>query len=221
MLGNSQATGVGVPPGSSYPALLRAEHLPQHEWHVWAMSGWSVRDFDTHLESVLLVEADLVIVQVGIVECSRRILSEREKRLLYLVPGARLVTRFLHDRRQRVILLRNRLGFDTRLFEPADFEGSLVRVLERARAAGAQTIVLEIPSFGPRYEQEHFPLINDDIRIFNAVLRRHGAVPFVDAGDELESIWQPATVHFNEQGHALAAARIAARIREHEAAEAS
>jgi hypothetical protein len=212
LLGNSQSTATGVQPGESYPSLLRRELLPAHEFHPLAMTGWSVRDFNTHLENVTMVEPDLVVMQVGIVECSRRILSEREKRALARLPRSNLLTKALHDRRQSVIRFRNRIGADTRLFTPAEFDREVAALTKTLGAAGADVVLLEIPPFGPRYEEIHFPLINDDIRIFNEVLRRHGAVPTIGAHDDLESLWQVGTVHFNRAGHELRASRVLERI---------
>jgi GDSL-like Lipase/Acylhydrolase family len=212
LLGNSQATALGVPRDRSYPALLRRKVLPQHEWHVMAMNGWSVRDFDFHLDNVLVVEPDVVVLQIGIVEASRRILSEREKRLLYRFPGTRRLTKFLHDHRKRVVLLRNRFGLDTRLYTPDEFDRRVGVLVERIVSSGAKPVIVETPRFGLAYEAEHFPLINDDVEVFNSVLRRHEAVPFFDLADDLDAIWQAGTVHFNQSGHELAARRIGERV---------
>lgn len=208
LLGNSQATAAGVSLNESYAALVAQALDKPHEFHVLAMSGWSIGDFRAHLDNVLLVTPDLVVVQVGIIECARRILSEREKRLIGAVPYSLCFTKWLHDNRQAVIRARHRLGIDTRLFSTAQFEHELALVIERLRAACAEVLLLEIPAFGERYEARHYPMINEDVERFNVVLRRHGAVPLFSDGDDLETLYQPGTVHFTALAHRRAAARV-------------
>lgn len=214
LLANSQALGVGdVQESEAYPALLQAELSADHEFQSWAVSGWSVRDFTNELEQIVALEPDIVIVQLGIVECSRRILSQLEKRILARVPGSRRFTAFLHRHRQRVIRLRNRLRMDTRFFTPAEFELEMRRLVERLDACGAEVILVETPSFGPSYEHLHFPLINEDIELFNRVLRGFGSVSLQEPGDDNETIWIEGTVHLNPRGHRLVASRLLAKLR--------
>jgi hypothetical protein len=215
VVANSQGTPAGgVTAEAAYPAVLARELAPAHECVPYAESGWSIRDFNAHLDDVLAYAPDLVIAQVGIVEASRRILSTREKKLLARVRGSARLTKWLHDRRKEVIVWRARLHIDTRLFSPKEFDREVAAFVERLTAAGVRTLLLETPQFGAAYEREHFPLINDDIEIFNRVLRRYGAVPILSADDDRESIWVAPTVHFDERGHTLAATRIAERLRD-------
>lgn len=208
ILANSQGTAAGVELAKTYPMLVRDELAPEHEVHVLAFSGWSIADFNRHLDNVVGLEPGLVVVQVGIVECSRRILSTREKHVLSFVPGSRHLTRFLHDRRRRVVLARHRLGLDTRLFTPAQFEAELKALVKRVNAAGADVLLLEIPPFGTAYERRHFPLINEDIELFNQVIRGFDSVDLLKSDDPLEDLWVEGTVHLNAEGHRLFAARL-------------
>jgi lysophospholipase L1-like esterase len=206
---NSQGTALGVAAGASYPELVRDALAPQHDVSIAAESGWSIRDFNAAVDRLLTPVPDLVVVQIGIVECSRRILSTFEKRVLARVPRSAKLTKFLHNRRQAVVLLRNRLHLDTRLFGLREFNDEVAQFAAGIAAAGVDLMILEIPRFGDDYERRYFPLINEDIELFNAVLRRHGAVPFVTPDDSGDEIWQAGTVHFSRRGHELAAARLA------------
>lgn len=176
--------------------------------HVLAVSGWSIREFNFHRENITELEPDLVVVQVGIVECSRRILSARAKRTWAAVPGGGVATKFIHDRRRQVIRLRNRLRMDTRLFTTDEFRRELAIFVAAVTGTGGRLLVLEIPSFGRQYEALNFPLINEDIALFNSVLREFGAVPMLPRDADLESVWVSPTVHLTQDGHRLAAAHL-------------
>jgi hypothetical protein len=212
LLANSQGTTKGALQVLPYADLLRGALAPAHEVVVRAESGWTIRDFNRHLDDVLAVDPDLILLQVGIVECSRRILSAAEKRIIRRLPRRHALTKFLHDRRPDVIRWRARLHINTRLYTVTEFSAEIEEFLARCRAADSDALLLEIPCFGAAFERKHFPLINDDIALFNGPLRRNGAVPIFEPGDPIETIWQEGTVHFTAAGHELVAERIAARI---------
>jgi hypothetical protein len=115
---NSQGTGAGVPMGSNYPAIVRDALGDACDVHWLLMSGWTLRDLDTHLdENVIAIEPRIVIIQFGIVECTRRILSETEKRIVSRLPFGRKVTRAMHASRARVLMARRRLRVETRVMD--------------------------------------------------------------------------------------------------------
>ena len=218
IVSNSQGTAAGVERGSHYPALVRDALDTEHEVHFFVTSGWTIGDFNVHIGSLLDARPDLVVVQLGVVEAAKRILSAREKRLLRILgPPSLKLTKYLHDRRQAVIRLRNRLRIDTRLYSPDEFERQLEAFLTTVRASGADVILLEIPPFDSRYEELHYPLISDDIAAVNDVLRGYGAVPLLPPGTDTFRIWQPGTVHFTPEGHRIAAEQVVSFIREHTA----
>lgn len=221
LLSNSQGTAAGVEPGEHYPALVRDALSEEHELHLLVVSGWSLRDFIAHAGTVTDIRPDLVIVQIGIVESARRILSRAEKRLLRPLgrPG-RAFTRVLHGHRKAVIRARRRLRIDARMYSPEAFDRDLGDLVSALRSSGADVMLLEIPQFTPTYERDHYPHIREDVALFNDVLHRHGAVPFFD-GDVDDALWQPGTVHLTPEGHRLAAARIVELVRERAPAEAA
>jgi hypothetical protein len=207
VVANSQGTDAGLQPGRSYPRLLAAAVAPRHEVVDWSRSGWDVERFVEELPVLRAEDADVVVVQVGIVECVQRILSTGEKRFFRVVPLGDRFTKLLHDRRPAVVRLRRRLGIPARLYSTERFAAA-VAALERGLAeAGTRVVLLEIPRLPDAHAARWFPFANDDIERFNAVLRSLGAVPFVDAAHDA-SLWQPATVHLSDAGHAAAAARL-------------
>jgi hypothetical protein len=219
IVANSQGTALGVERGLHYPALLRDALEGDYEVDLFVVSGFTIRDFNDHIGSVVDARPDLVVVQVGIVEAAKRILSTREKTVLRVFGrlGGKL-TKFLHDRRSSVIRARHRLRLDTRLLSPREFDEELERYVAALRNGGADVLLLEIPAFGAEHERRYYPLISEDIDAFNAVLRRHGAVPMLPPESDVDAIWQPGTVHFTADGHRIAADHLATLLREKTAA---
>jgi hypothetical protein len=207
---NSQGTEAGV--DVSYPFLVAKRLRPRDDVHVLAMTGFTVRDFNLHAENITGIRPDLVALQVGIVECARRILSVREKDFLRALPGGRRITKALHERRRRVIQLRERLGRTTRLFSPEEFREEVRTFRDKVTTSGAQLLLLEIPRFSDSYADEHFPFVNVDIELFNRVLRDEGAVPFLEEATDNDAIWQTGTVHLNQLGHQVAADELLSAI---------
>jgi hypothetical protein len=212
LIANSQGTSRGIAYGESYPALFMAA-VPDLTVQILAMSAWSFQDVVVHFENVLLFRPRIAIVQLGIIECTRRILSEREKAFFLLLPGGRRATFALHHRRMQVIRLRRRLHIDTRVSTPVDFRSHVGRVLDKFSKGDIEPMLLEIPPFSPAYEERYYPFINEDVELFNEVLREFGAVPFLDDRDVAGPIYQEGTVHFNVEGHRLVADRLVDLIR--------
>ena len=213
IVANSQGTAAGsgagwLEEGEEYPELIRRTVCSDHEVVSFARSGWSIRDFLAHAEEITDLRPDLVVVQIGIVECTQRILSEREKAFFYRLRGGRQVTRWLHDRRNAVIAWRRRLGITTRLVPIGEFAAALDTLAARLTKDGARLLFVEIPRFGTAYERAHFPGINRDIAQYNAVIRAHRSIEALRADDDLDEIWQPGTVHLTREGHCLFATRM-------------
>lgn len=210
---NSQGTRTGVSLGESYPALARRELTALgFDVQLLVMSGWSIVDVNAQLENVLLFEPDLVLVQIGIVECTRRILSRREKNLLSVVPGGWRVTRWLHDRRAPVVRVRRRLGIDAREVKLPLFEAEVERLVAAIGETGAELVLLEIPSLPAGHDADYLPHGNEDIEAYNRVLRKHRAQELLRRSDPLDELFQEQSVHLSPAGHLLAAERLVAIV---------
>ncbi len=213
LLSNSQGTDAGVSAAETYPELVRARLASEHEVRVMAMSGWAIGDFNAHIDDVLADDPELVVLQVGIVECAQRILSEREKRILQRVPGSRRLTAFLHARRTRVIRARRALRIMTCLYTLERFRDEVDSFVAALGSRGVDVLLVRIPRFSDAYEAEFYPYINEDIELFNTALVERGAVPLVSEADTDVAIWQPGTVHLNAEGHRAAADTLLAALR--------
>ena len=214
LLCNSQGTAAnGVPLNAHYPFLLRKLLMDEHEIHGMLMSGWSIVDFNDRLDSVFFAEPELVILQVGIVECSPRILSRREKAVIGALPYHMTLTGWLHRRRNRVIEVRRRLGITTRLVEPDEFERLLSDFLTKMDSHGIRLLVAEIPRFPTEHEERHFPSGNNHIDEYNEIIRTFDSLSMLDEDTNSPELWIPGTVHFTRKGHEATASTLAQAIR--------
>ena len=218
LLANSQGTAAGsgagwLVEGEEYPELVRANLADEHEVIPFSRSGWSIDDFARRIDDIIACSPDLVIAQIGIVECTRRILSEREKAFFYRLRGGRRVTKWLHDRRNPVVTWRARAGLTTRVVPLPRFESQLRTFSLLVQNAGSKVLFVEIPPFGSAYEHTYLRFINTDVELYNRALRAHPSVALLGAADDLDGIWQPGTVHFQRHGHRLFADRLTDAIR--------
>ncbi len=209
LISNSQGTSNGVNEEESYPSLLQ-KALPDYEWHFLIISGGSVKEFNSYLENIVLVKPDFAIFQIGIIDCVRRILSEKEKKMLKALPLGWMISKTLHDHRKTTIRWRHRFKMNCRKVNPKIFSQELLNMVQKLTGHGIKCLFLEIPKFDSRYEQKFYPLINDDVDRYNEIIRRFNSSPLFSLKDDLYSIWQQGTVHFNQEGHR----RVAERIKE-------
>jgi lysophospholipase L1-like esterase len=209
LISNLQGTSAGVEPLENYPVVLRSILDRKHELLAFCLSDWSILDFNNHIDLILDTEPELVIAQIGIIECARRILSNRAKTFYRWLPGGRHVTKFLHKHRQAIIRFRTRLGMNAYRISTEEFRKGLesfCNALQKRRKT--KILFFKIPRFAKDYEKVHYPYLNEDIDKYNSILREYGAVSIFEEDDDLLSIWQPGTVHFNAEGHERVAERI-------------
>lgn len=212
LISNSQGTDAGVSPGESYPEVVQRRLAGRVDVVPMAESGWTIRDFLNHVDGVIDAKPDVVFCQLGIVECARRILSLREKKALAKIRGLSRLTKLLHDHRRAVIIWRHRLGISTRMMSPTEYRACALELRQRLEAEGIALVFLDIPRFTPLYETTHYPFINADIELFNAITSEFGAVPLIEREDEADELWQLGKVHFSPSGHELAGRRLSERI---------
>lgn len=213
LLSNSQGTSAGVESGQSYPMLLRTLLGRSHEIHWLVMSGWTIADMRVHLrDNVIALSPNIVVLNFGIVEAAQRILSTTAKRVLGALPLGHMVTRSLHSRRATVLKLRRHAGLSSRLMAPAAFAEHVAWIANELEAAGICSLFLAIPEIPDGGASLDHPFVNDDIRLFNALLPA-GKSLSLPREISNESLMQPGTVHFSLSGHRMVADFLAAEIR--------
>ncbi len=211
IVSNSQGTSVGVPVGANYPVLTNKLLSPDYDVRWLSVSGWTISDILANLDdNVIALKPSLAVFQIGIVESAQRILSAREKTLLSLLPFGRRVTAALHKRRADVLRLRHRIGLSTRTMSPAEFARQVRQLTEILQSHGIRHLFLNIPPFSDGGQSIGHPYINSDVSSYNLIL---GSFEHLSLPAFSPSQYQPGTVHFTVEGHAMIADLLAADIR--------
>lgn len=214
LLSNSQGTSVGVQPDEAYPSLLGRILEPHADLHRLLVSGWTIREFITALEdNVLALRPDLVVLQLGIVECAQRILSSREKAIFRALPFGRRVTQLLHYHRAAVLRLRKQLGIAVRAMPPDEFRDAIAQASRMMAERDIHCLFVAIPTFSDAGAGLRHPLINEDIDEYNAILRDFRAITMDQEQLPYEDVFQAGSVHFNVTGHHRVATMLAEAIR--------
>jgi len=210
LITNSQGTSAGVGYNENYPSLLREKlNKNNYELHMLLMSGWSIKNFNVHIDNIISVRPDIVVVQIGIIECAKRILSDNEKRIIkYILLFHSFITNFLHKYRKKVILLRNKLKLNVRKMNLNDFTIELENFYNALQEYNIKLVMVKIPYFDKKYEKDHYPLINEDIEIYNAVIDNYPNFDLIKKNNKFYDIWQSGTVHFTKNGHRLFAKKL-------------
>jgi hypothetical protein len=122
LLSNSQGTSAGVRPEEAYPVLLGSEMAHIVELHRITIGGWKMDDFLNILDdNVIAIRPDIVLIQAGIMECTQRILSLFEKRILHVIPLGTRIPKWVYKHRALVLKIRSTIGIATRLQSVKNF----------------------------------------------------------------------------------------------------
>jgi lysophospholipase L1-like esterase len=185
---------------------------------IWAENSMTVREAVHKLEDRLVAEApNWVILHLGIVECTPRILPQRLRRRfvrartslerLWLAAEALV-------RRPLVAVLGGAPSM-----APRTFEQQLTRLIGVARReARAQVVCIGIPATSERVEEE-VPGVGRSIRRFDEAIRgasRRTGAQYLDLEVALREIGldrgRPDGIHLSGEGHRLLAAELKRRI---------
>lgn len=203
LLANSQGTSAGIHWKEAYPAVL-AELLGENiELHRLLMSGWTIRDFLGVIEdNVIGLHPDLIVIQIGVVECARRVLSAKQKAIFRILPFGRKITRYLHINRAIVLKIRNWLGINTRLVELLEFEILISKAVKIFEEHHVPYLFVPIPLLPDNGASLKHPMINNDIEEYNRILIKHDNFPVNSELNQLRNLmFQLESVHFTVGGH--------------------
>lgn len=166
-----------------------------------------------------LWEADVLVLQVGIVDCAPRVFGQRQRALLSsrLVPGTlrRIVTRLAARYRRQIITMRPRVRYTS----PRQFRSSLRDLGSRLEERDPRILVLPILGSIERHEARS-PGYSESVTLYNAAWRewcRAGRRRFLEYGDvfaeaPLEQVVATDGHHLTVAGNRLIADAVAARI---------
>jgi len=172
-----------------------------------AVSGLHIRDIAKNIDSLIALRPNLVVLQIGIIECTRRILSRFEKHVLYGIPLTRPLTRYLRKKRTATIRIRDLLRITVREIHPGEFEKSISFVKTRLEKENIRVVFVCIPHYPKSFEDELYGL-NDDIDMYNAILNKFCGVHIFNDNENLEEFYNKGTVHFTCRGHDEVAKRM-------------
>lgn len=187
IVGNS--VSLTRPGAVGYPDLIERRLGGAWEIRRLVESAMTVEDHEAAaLEALRAFRPDVLILQVGVVECAPRPISRRERALLGRVRPGRLQTRiirFLHDHRARIIRLRGLNQWTP----PARFAASVKRIVVAARASGARVLILPITRV-TAYAELRQPNFNREIARYNAILREScgEGVAFIEEADVMSGL---------------------------------
>lgn len=201
-------------PVTCYPDLLR-KRLGGEGWRVEhrSSSGATVDDIErTARQLAPELRPAAIVIQLGIVDCAPRPLRPSERDFLERVRPRLLRTamvRFLHEYRATVIRYR---GLIQRT-DIVSFREHFRRLLEDCLAVTSRVAIL--PIF-PATESilARNPRLAAEIDKYNAVMRSDPRAVMFDAGEvfdgaSIEALSvAPESVHLNQRGHELMAARL-------------
>lgn len=154
---------------------------------------------------LILYKPDLIILQVGIVDCAPRVLKKNELRVInHLGVISKLMHRFIKNRYSRLSLLRNISYVDKEEFEAnlRDFVKILspAKVIAVAIAKPSNTYVEKSPLISERYL--------DYNNILSNIFEKNYIDPYIDLNEELEEIYINDGYHLNKKGHKLVARKV-------------
>ncbi|ELA4930535.1 SGNH/GDSL hydrolase family protein [Vibrio vulnificus] len=147
------------------------------------------------------VEADIFIIQLGIVDCAPRLFTRFESKQLARLP---------QSWREKIIkwAKENRQPSTERAYvKPNKFEKNLKRILQRAN--GSSIIFIKIINPGEEMLKSN-PSIQQQIDLYNSIIERmvsiDNNVSIITIPDEsIEEITLDDGYHLNEQGHQVVA----------------
>ena len=211
LIANSQGTSAGVHWKDTYPTVLTGLLGSDIELHRLILSGWTIRDFIGVIEdNIIGLRPDLVVIQIGIVECARRILSNKQKALFQIVPFGRKITKYLHNHRASILKIRNWLGINVRLIDALEFEILIARTVKIFEEYHVPYIFVPIPYMIDNGLSLKHPMINQDIKEYNAILYKFFTAPMnYDHIHPHNVIFQTESVHFTVDGHKIFAGYLA------------
>lgn len=161
----------------------------------FSVRGLSTSDILGEYQSILkMYTPEIVVVQVGIVDCAPRILSRKHVKLVSLIPGVRGIVRHLLSKHRKFLS-----KFISRTYVNIDeFKLNLEKILNLYKDAS----VIFVPIFGASiYYENQVPGIKKNVDIYNGVIKKHN---FVDIDCEDASNYTMSDHHhLNEQGHLL------------------
>ena len=155
-------------------------------------------------------DADIIFLQVGIVDCSPRVLPERLKKVISMIPFFRVVVRNFIKRNHKWLSTK----IDQSYVSLSSYESNLKTIM----SLFPNTKVYALPIAPPNCAYKvHTPLIERNINRYNSVLKNVFGDRFIYnlyKGASIEDIYLEDNHHLNITGHKFVSKQIKTKITE-------
>lgn len=181
----------------------------QVEPYFYTVAGLHSSDLASNLEIQLGgFDADLLVLQIGIVDCAPKALRENERKVVTRLPGPLrlLVHNFLRRNYARIVMWR-----DVTYVSQDRFRTNLESFREHFR--DCEFVVVPIAPANQGYRAKN-PLIDRNIRAYNRILETVFGEAFASEtfeGADPELLFVSDHHHLSIEGHATVARAVAAR----------
>lgn len=217
IISNSQGTWLDTD-GIPYTSLLADKNT-----FIYARSGMDLTDIMNNFDNIFKTNSiDIVIIQLGIVEISNRILHERTKKNLLKVPliGS-MITKIIWLNKFKWMKFKKLIGLkDSQKMSIQKFKFVYSNLCEKVFLTNVKKIyIIGIPMMNCKYLETENPYINDFIKEANFVLKslQSENIEYIDIQELLsndEKFFTRNTVHFTKLGHERLANYLRDKIKE-------
>tara|TARA_R110000868_G_scaffold153644_9_gene379156 strand:+ start:3886 stop:4566 length:681 start_codon:yes stop_codon:yes gene_type:complete len=154
-------------------------------------------------------DTDIILLQVGIVDCSPRVLPERLRNIIAMIPVVRGIV--------RTIIRNNHKWLSTKIDRSYISLTAYEKNLKEFKEIFGDVTIFALPiAPANRGYKEHTPLIERNIREYNKILKKvFGSNYFEDLYEDvdIEDIYLDDNHHLNAYGHRSIAERLFQKIK--------
>ncbi|MGH7438093.1 MAG: hypothetical protein ACRENE_20615 [Polyangiaceae bacterium] len=155
-------------------------------------------------------EPEILVLQVGIVDCAAKALSENERKIVARLPAIvqRPIHRFIRDNYARIVRFR-----DITYVPKNVFRANLLRLKDTFSSCAFVVVPIGAPN---RAYSRKNPLIARNIAGYNAELAEVFGEAFLSetfTGEDLETLYIEDHHHLSKAGHRLVTRHVSERIR--------
>lgn len=181
-----------------WPVLIRDNKF---QIETFSVGGWSSFDFLTYIKYYSAFKPDILIIQVGIVDCAPRFVTKKEKFFIENLPlvGKRLLG---YANKKWIRKIRN-----ITYVNPQEFKNNIDLII-RAFPSLQNTFLIEI--VGSKEYEHILPGVNFNISKYNEILKSIPNSSFIQY--KKNNILMSDHHHINAHGHILLSKKIKEKL---------
>lgn len=197
----------------SWPNIVASELEGNYRFYFYTVAGLHTAMLRQALAfQVGAFKPDIIVLQVGIVDCSPRALKENERKVLQRLPGtiANVIHKYIKKNYSSIVKARNITYVDL-----DSFLNNLQAINEYFK--GVKFIVIPIAPSNSKYEHKN-PLIREYIANYNAVLKdvfNDGFVEQLWQDKDTEKLFLSDNHHLSVYGNSVVAKQLQIQLQHH------